>query len=170
MKQIITFFLLVAGISAFANKPAYLDKYEQHKAANYLSFICMDTYCGGDINWRGQSIECDSKECVLSMNATSYYADSPVMSIETFKNANNLDKETHSAKLVEIDTETEETYNDKGEAEFYTTTKLYTECTLDLPYANSNVTYDQKEKLVYFAALNCVDQLQEMIWKINSQN
>ena len=163
MKITIAFILLFAGISAFATNNLYLDKNEQQKVAIYLSNICPDTYCGGDTNWRSQSLECSEKECILTMSGTSYEKTTPVMDLDTFKSLSKSEKESGSAKLLALDLIKEIDFNDEP----YETTELYTECTLDLPFENEEAIFEDKKEAVYFATLDCVDELQAMIWKIN---
>lgn len=164
--------MLLAGVFTCLNVMAsdlYLDKVQQKEVSEYLSSICMDTYCGGDINWISQKVGCDQAGCYLQMSALSWTKEEPIVSVEDFNKAPQTMKESKVAKLLGIESIYMYDTNDRGQREVYVTTELDVECALDLPYDMYQSTFDEKVDLVYFATLECVDEVESLVYYLNAQ-
>ena len=164
--------MLLAGIFTCLNAMAsdlYLDKVQQREVSEYLSSVCMDTYCGGEINWVSPKVGCDQAGCYLQMSAISWIKEEPIVSVEDFNKAPQSMKESKLAKLLGIESIYKYGENDLGEREVYLTTELDVECALDLPYGMYQSTFSEKVDLVYYATLECVDEVEAMVYELNSQ-
>lgn len=71
MKPLLFSLLIMSG--AFAQS-SYMNPDEARYVNDYLDMICMDTYCGGDLNYYPQGIKCDEDSCVVGYVAYEWYA------------------------------------------------------------------------------------------------
>lgn len=60
--------LLALTTSAFAQND-FLTTSEANKVNNYMYDICMDTYCGGDIMFFNNGVECQGSTCTIQYTA-----------------------------------------------------------------------------------------------------
>lgn len=72
MKGLLSFLLLISLSSAVSAQSDFLSKSEANKINEYMDDICMDTYCGGDINWYAQGMNCSGDQCTISFKAYTW--------------------------------------------------------------------------------------------------
>ncbi|EPZ49459.1 hypothetical protein M902_1083 [Bacteriovorax sp. BAL6_X] len=69
LKSFLLFILLSTAVSAQTD---FLSKSEAKEINKYMDDICMDTYCGGEINWYTQGMNCSGDKCTISYKAYTW--------------------------------------------------------------------------------------------------
>lgn len=152
----------IISLSIFnAHATPFLSEMEAQKASDYLDYICMDTYCGGDINWLEPRVSCDDDGCNLDISAMSWYEDELLISPEDFSLLPEESKVSDTASLLSVSLEQSDMYS----GEFFGP-KVKANCKLEVENANSALTYREKEKAIYYATLDCVDEIQALIFSL----
>ena len=155
-------FLIMASILLSLNtqaKSSFLTTEELAKVSNFLDNICMDTFCGGEFNWTDAAIACVEESCTFQINVMAWSEGELEISPEDF---NKLPAEKKSYKNVELmsaQIETSDLYTDSFEG-----TQVSTKCVFDLKSSDFNLTYNQKEDLIYMKTLDCVNDLEHLLW------
>jgi hypothetical protein len=150
--------ITLAFVSFNTQAKPFLNADEADKVAEYLDYICMDTYCGGDFNWTSPSISCDEESCTLEMNAMSWYDDELEITPEEFNSLPTGKKTDENVKLTSADIVESGLYTDKFEG-----TQISTECEFTLRAPNQTLTYEQKQEMVYSEAADCANNLSYLL-------
>ncbi|WP_412471915.1 hypothetical protein [Halobacteriovorax sp. RT-1-4] len=72
MKGLLSFLVLISLSTAVSAQSDFLSKSEAKDINDYMGDICMDTYCGGDINWYTQGMNCSGDQCTISYEAYTW--------------------------------------------------------------------------------------------------
>ncbi len=123
---------------------------------DYMDDICMDTYCGGDINFYPQGIECSGNKCTISYLAKSWENESDSFDSETLSVLIGKTKKFYSLNSG-IYFESYEIVNG--------TSELYFSCTMYNLNSNSLADYDNsKQEYMYMTILDsCIDPIQAIV-------
>ena len=151
--------MTVLSFNAQANP--FLNLEEANKVSEYLNYICMDTFCGGDFNWTSANISCNENSCTLQMDAMSWYDDELEISPEEFEGLSDDRKIDDNIMLTNAQTVYSGIYTDRFQG-----TQISTECRFSLSSNNHTLSYAQKEDMVYSEVLDCVNDLSNLLYKL----
>ncbi|MFT6631314.1 MAG: hypothetical protein ACJAS4_001263 [Bacteriovoracaceae bacterium] len=155
MKRLI---ITIAFLSFNVQAKPFLSLEQADKASEYLNYICMDTFCGGDYNWTSAQVSCDEESCTLQMNAMSWYDDELEIGPETFEALPEDLKVDGNIRLTGAQIVDSGLYTDKFEG-----TQFTTECKFSIKSNNQTLSYAQKEEIVYAETLDCVSDLTHLL-------
>lgn len=152
----LAFLLLTFSLSSFANTN-FLTLDQADKVNSYLDRICPDTYCGGDINFFPQGINCEGDSCTVKFlgYGSSFFNEQYIQKVigkkivsSEYPNANII---IHSANVVMAQDNFEKM-------------KITFNCQIGkLPMGQ--LSYSQKEDIVYdMVVFGCIDQLEKTVY------
>ncbi|MGI4992362.1 hypothetical protein ACRXCV_07025 [Halobacteriovorax sp. GFR7] len=85
MKSLFTILFLISLSTAVSAQSDFLTKQEADKINEYMDDICMDTYCGGDINWYTKGMNCSGDQCTISFKAYTWENDAETFDADLLK-------------------------------------------------------------------------------------
>ena len=132
MKLLILFCFTITSVFAQTD---FLNKSEAIRMNDYVSHICADTYCGGDLNFYAQGIVCKGSTCTAEFKAIEYN--------ENTFNISNINQAIGSKKTLK---NTEINYTD---SEVENDILIVSFVCIMPNLTNPKISISQKEQLIY---------------------
>jgi hypothetical protein len=142
-------------------KSSFLTPEEFSKVSNFLDNICMDTFCGGEFNWTDAHVSCEKNMCTFKMNVMGWSVGELDITTKEFNNLPIEKRKSQNVELTSAQTEISDLYTDSFEG-----TQISTKCVFDLKPSDFSISYNQKEDLVYMKTLDCVSDLEHLLWEL----
>ncbi len=156
MKFLISIITLLSITSASAQTD-FLTKSEADKINGYMDDICMDTYCGGDINFYTQGMSCSGDTCTIKYLAKTWSGSSDSFDADLLKALEGKTKKFYSLN-------SELKFENFGPDED-DTASVNISCTMKKLNAKDLAEYDNdKQEYMYMTILeSCIDPIESLI-------